>query len=58
MKSRLNLLSEEEKAGMGAFVDRKIAEAKERTLHGWEPFEEAVSGTTKTSDGDTLLAQI
>jgi len=41
-KSRMNLLTEEERADMEAFVNRKMEEAKERTLHGWEPLEKAL----------------
>ncbi|KAL3421251.1 phosphotransferase [Phlyctema vagabunda] len=51
-KSRISLLDENEVLGMEAFVDRKMEEAKERTLQGWEPFEEILTDITDATDSD------
>ncbi|KAF4980538.1 hypothetical protein FZEAL_3473 [Fusarium zealandicum] len=38
-KSRVHLLSEEEKAAMEPFVERKMSESKERRIVDWDPIE-------------------
>ncbi|KAK1973252.1 phosphotransferase [Colletotrichum cereale] len=38
-KTRVHLLSEEERAAMGPFVERKMTESKERRIVGWDPTE-------------------
>ncbi|KAJ3533091.1 hypothetical protein NM208_g8141 [Fusarium decemcellulare] len=38
-KTRVHLLSEEERAAMEAFVERKMAESKERRIVDWDPDE-------------------
>ncbi|KAK2021946.1 hypothetical protein LX32DRAFT_574415 [Colletotrichum zoysiae] len=38
-KTRVHLLSEEERAAMDSFVERKMAESKERRIVDWDPAE-------------------